>query len=398
MVEQPAVRLHGVGKKFTVRHRRPAGLKDHALSWLRGSPMERGELWALRDVSLSVAGGEMLGVVGANGSGKSTLLQLIAGIYEPDAGTVDVRGRVRAILELGAGFNPELSGRDNVFLSGALLDMTRAEVRRRFDEIVAFAEIEGFIDMPLKTYSSGMQLRLAFATAAHFDPDVLLLDEVLAVGDAAFQRKCLGRIRDVRKSGAAIVFISHDLVTVEQMCDRAATISDGRLVDEGPPVEVVSRYRSAQALGTLGRGAQQRWGTGEVRLLGVRTVDAGGQPAAEFCTGEPMTVRLEYEATAEVRNPVFGLAIRRDDGTLVTGPNTKMSGCRIQAVSGRGSLEYVIARLPLLPGVYWLAASVYDEHLVNAYDHWERCAEFVVAATATRERFGLVTLGAEWRT
>ena len=231
MSRAPAVSVERVGKKFNISHRDPGGLKERTLSWLTGRHVSHEELWALRDVTLSVAAGEMVGLIGANGSGKSTLLQVIAGIYVPDTGSVAVHGRLRALLELGTGFNPELTGRENVFLNAALLGFGRQQVRARFDTIVAFAELGRFIDMPLKTYSSGMQVRLGFATAIHLDPEVLLLDEVLAVGDDHFQRKCLRRIREIREAGAAILFISHDLAVVQIMTERVMVLNRGRIVD-----------------------------------------------------------------------------------------------------------------------------------------------------------------------
>jgi ABC-type polysaccharide/polyol phosphate transport system ATPase subunit len=392
----PAVRVTSVGKRFRILHRGPAGLKDRALAWVRGGNVEYEELWALREVSLEVRSGEMLGIIGANGSGKSTLLQVLAGIYEPDAGSVTVHGRLRALLELGTGFNPELSGRENVFLNGSLLGLARADIRSRFDQIVGFAEIERFIDMPLKTYSSGMQLRLAFATAAHFDPEVLVLDEVLAVGDDAYQRKCLARVREIREGGAAIVFISHDMTVVEQMCDRVAVLDQGRIVDRGKPVEVVGRYRAAQAAKTVGRASSRRWGTGEARFTSITLRVDGSPPAQAFKTGDRLTIRMEYEASRRVDQPIIGLAIRTEEGSLVTGPNTKMCGAAIEALEGRGALEYTVPRLPLLPGVYVLAVSIYDQQLLTAYDHWEGCLEFLVTSEGTRERFGVVSFEGRW--
>ncbi|MBI1875534.1 MAG: ABC transporter ATP-binding protein [Acidobacteria bacterium] len=244
----PAVVVRDVSKRFRVYHRRPAGLKERLLAVVLRRQVEfYEELWAVRGVSLEVGAGETLGLIGPNGSGKSTLLQIIAGIYSPDRGAVRVRGRLRALLELGAGFNPELSGRENVLLNGQLLGFRKQEIKRRFNTIVDFAEIERFIDMPLKTYSSGMQMRLAFAIATHLDPEVLLLDEILAVGDDHFQRKCLKRIYEIRESGAAILFISHDLNTVERLCDRVGLLMKGSLVDVGEPADIVGRYQALLA-------------------------------------------------------------------------------------------------------------------------------------------------------
>lgn len=396
MSESPAVSLQHVGKQFSLRHRGPEGLKEHVLWWARGQRVEREPLWAVCDVSLEVGRGEMLGLIGTNGSGKSTLLQIIAGIYPPDTGSVAVNGRLRALLELGSGFSPDLSGRENIFLNASLLGFKRADIRRRFDAIVGFAELERFIDMPLKTYSSGMQVRLGFATAIHLDPEILLLDEVLAVGDDRFQRKCLTRIREIRESGAAIVFISHDLVSVEQLCDRAGLIDDGRLVAEGDPATVVGQYRARLAGTTSPLGLGSRWGNGLVRIGQVQTIGPGG-PAPTVRTGEPLTIRIEFEAAEPVSRPVVGLALRKHDGTLVTGPNTRMCGAPIAELRGSGAVEYHVPRVPLLPGTYRLAVSIYDEPLLNAYDHWEGCADLTVVEGGTFERFGVVSFDGTWR-
>jgi ABC-type polysaccharide/polyol phosphate transport system ATPase subunit len=408
-----AVAVAGVGKRFRIHHRRPDSLKERVLSRLRGVRVDVEDVWVLRDVSLEVGAGEMVGLIGANGSGKSTLLQVIAGIYSADAGRVSVRGRLHALLELGAGFNPELTGRENLFLNGALLGFTRADIQRRFDDIVDFAELERFVDMPLKTYSSGMQMRLGFAAAISLAPDILLLDEILAVGDDHFHRKCLRRIREIRRQGAAIVFTSHDLLSVEQLCDRAYLLSQGRLIAGGEPADVVSRYRAlladaeaaereraapAPAPGAAAPDAAPvlRWGSGEIRLETVTLLSAAG-PARAFRTGDAMTIVMTAAARRRVERPVFGLALRRADGALASGPNTKMCGRDIEAIAGPCTVEYRIPKLPLLPGTYEIVASIYDYDLIAAYDHWEQCAEFVVLEDGIGERFGVVTLNAEWR-
>ncbi len=396
-----AVTVDRISKKFRIYQRRPIGFKDHLLSWIHGTHNEYEELWALSDVSLDVKPGEMVGLIGANGSGKSTLLQVIAGIYSPDKGRVVVNGRLRALLELGTGFNAELSGRENSIVNGALMGFSRREIRERLDAIVAFAELERFIDMPLKTYSSGMQIRLAFAIAVHLDPEILILDEVLAVGDDHFYRKCLRRVYSVREAGASILLVSHDLNTIEQLCDRVCLLDRGRLVADGAPVEVLSKYRAAIAEsetkepGELGEG--QRWGTGDVRLERVQVCGPDGKPASSFLSGQPVRVRIEFEAAAPVCRPRFGIAIRKDDGSLVAGPNTEISGYPIESVEGKGVIEYRVSDLPLVPGSYVVAAVVYDEKWLTAYDHWERCTKFMVLEEGTRERFGVVVLDGSWR-
>ncbi len=390
----PAIAVSHLSKRFAL-YGRPAKTLAHRLLGAIGRS-KRGEIWALRDVSLSVARGEMVGLVGANGSGKSTLLQVIAGIYAPDAGSVEVSGRLRALLELGVGFSPDLTGRENVFLYAALLGFPAAEVRRRFDAIVDFAELDRFIDMPLKPYSSGMQVRLAFATAAHLDPEILLLDEVLAVGDDRFQRKCLRRVREIRERDVAIVFVSHDLTTLERFCDRACLLQEGRLTAEGRPSDVIGRYRASLVQAGRANGAGKRWGSGEVTIESVALLGPGGV-AQLFRTGDALTIRLSFSAVHPIARPIFGIGIRNGDGTLVTGPNTRMCGYPVDTIDGEGILEYRVARLPLLPGTYSVAVSVYDDAMITAYDHWEDCASFVVLDDGTGERFGAVSLGAEWR-
>ena len=379
-----------------VQHTRHSGLKQRLLMTLTAQPMEREEFWALRDVALDVAPGEMVGLVGANGSGKSTLLQVIAGIYVPDTGSVTVRGRLRSLLELGSGFSPELTGRENVFLNASLLGFAHAEVRRRFDRIVAFAELERFIDMPLKTCSSGMQMRLGFAVAVHLEPEVLLLDEVLAVGDDQFQRKCLHRIREIREGGTSILFISHDLITVEQLCARVGLMAHGRLVRIGKPADIISEYRASLAETRDGADpASNRWGTGDAT---IKRVELHLPPAhSRACrTDDPLTIRIEFIAHRRLKRPVFGIAIRIDDGTLVSGPNTRMCGVEIDAIEGPGVLEYRIPKLGLLPGGYVVAASIYDQTLQIAYDHIDSCAQFIVLEDGTGERFGVVSLNGTW--
>ena len=406
MISLDSITVDRVSKKFRLYHRRPAGLKEQLLSSIRGERSVYEELWALRDVSLVVKAGEMVGLIGTNGSGKSTLLQVIAGIYTPDAGHVVVNGRLRALLELGTGFNHELSGRENVLLNGALMGFSRSEIRKRFDSIVSFAELDRFVDMPLKTYSSGMQMRLAFAIAVHLDPEILILDEVLAVGDDHFYRKCLRRVHAIREAGSSILLVSHGLTMVEQLCDRVYLLDEGRLVAEGTPTEVLSQYRAATAVSETeassaaegtGTATPKRWGTGEVRITRVAVCGPDGKPSSFILVGQPMTVRIEFEAAAAVHRPVFGIAIRTDDGALVTGPNTKMSGFATDAVRGGGAIEYRVAQLPLVPGSYLVECAVYDEKLLTAYDHWEQCAKFMVLEAGVGERFGVVVLDASWQ-
>jgi ABC-type polysaccharide/polyol phosphate transport system ATPase subunit len=392
----PAVGVDRVSKQFVISRRRGAGVKDRALGALRRDARDRETLWALREVSLEIPQGVTFGVIGHNGSGKSTLLQLIAGILEPDGGSIRVEGRVTSLLELGAGFSPELTGRENVFLNASLHGFSRADIAPRFDDIVAFAELERFIDMPVRTYSSGMYVRLGFAVAVHLDPQVILVDEAFAVGDERFQRKCLHTIRDFQRRGVTIVLVSHDLILVEQLAAQAALLDHGVLAAIGAPADVIGRYHEL-GLGRDGVAGSRRWGTGEIEITRLDVLSDGAPVTGAVRTRDPLTLRLHYRCPAPVANPVFGIAIHRDDGVHLTGPNTRLSGVEMGTVEGEGVIDYTIPRLPLLPGRYYLSAAVYDGDLITAYDHRDRFTPLVVIEGGTAERFGVIELEAEWR-
>jgi lipopolysaccharide transport system ATP-binding protein len=309
-----AVRAEGLGKRYRTGQRVPYRALRDVLSAAVAAPFRRlaspagpagataggredGLFWALRDVSFEVGRGEVLGIIGRNGAGKSTLLKILARITTPTAGHAAVAGRAGSLLEVGAGFHPELTGRENIYLNGAILGMKRAEIGRKFDEIVAFAEVERFVDTPVKRYSSGMYMRLAFAVAAHLEPEILFVDEVLAVGDAAFQKKCLGRMGQVAETGRTILFVSHNLLAMQDLCHRVLWLHDGRIVDQGSPGRVVSRYlqTSFSAL------SERRWadpatapGNGEIRLRRAAVRPAGGTPADPIATDTPFVLEFEY--------------------------------------------------------------------------------------------------------
>ena len=281
----------GVSRRFRVHARETRTLKDLVVA--RGRTGGE-DVWALRDVSAEIAPGEAVGLIGRNGSGKSTLLRVLAGIIKPTTGTVQVDGRIGSLLELGAGFHPDFSGRENVYLNGSIQGLRRAEIRERFDEIVAFAEVEHAIDRPVRTYSSGMAMRLGFAIAAFLQADVLLLDEVFAVGDENFQRKCFGVIAAFKNQGGTILFVSHDAQAVERLCERSILLSHGEKVYDGPTHEAIARYRRllADDLDPAERGAGLReWGSGEAEIAGARLLDASGGERQQFLAGEPLAAR-----------------------------------------------------------------------------------------------------------
>ncbi len=403
MSASSAVTIDRVSKRFTLAHR-SVSLKERALGTLRtaergrdGSVGGRETLWALRDVSFDVPRATTFGLIGPNGCGKSTLLQIVARILEPDEGRVAVHGRVTSLLELGAGFSPELTGRENIFLNASLHGVSREFIAPRFDAIVAFAELERFIDMPVRTYSSGMYVRLGFSVAVHLDPEVVLIDEAFAVGDERFQRKCLHTIRDFQQRGVTIVIVSHDLILIEQLCERAALLNQGTLVTTGAPADVIGAYHALNLNRDEGLGAGQRWGTGQVEITKLELLkDARPLASAAVRTRDSLTVRLHYRCAQPVERPVFGLAIHRDDGVHLTGPNTRMGGLDIERLSGEGAIDYTIEQLPLLPGRYYLSAAVYDHDLITPYDHRDRFAPLVVIEGGTLERFGVIELPAHW--
>jgi lipopolysaccharide transport system ATP-binding protein len=309
-----AVDVDAVSRRFIVRARDTYTLKELLVERGRTGAQE---IWALRDVSLAIAPGEAVALVGRNGSGKSTLLRLIAGIIKPTRGRVASGGRVGSLLELGAGFHPDFTGRENVELNGMLQGLTRTRIRERFDEIVAFAELEHAIDRPVRTYSSGMTMRLGFAIAAFLEADVLLLDEVFAVGDESFQRKCFGVIAAFKERGGTILFVSHDASAVERLCDRAALLRDGELAFDGPVHEAITRYRRALADDVdapLDDGVP-RSGSGEARLASARLVGADGEERDRFLAGEPFG--LEVSLTGAVAAPSLHLEVRDGSGLLV---------------------------------------------------------------------------------
>jgi lipopolysaccharide transport system ATP-binding protein len=402
-----AIEFTGVSKRFTLHHDRPRSLRDAFLRLMRGEWHRPAEtLWALRDLSFSIEEGTTVGLIGPNGSGKSTALKLAAGILQATEGTIRTQGRVSALIELGAGFHPDLTGRENIHLNGAILGLSRAEVKRRLDGIIAFAELERFIDIPVKYYSSGMYMRLGFSIAAHTDPEVLLVDEVLAVGDAAFQHKCLDRISRLRRAGVSIMLVSHGLGTIQSFCDTAIWFDHGQLQAQGHPTDIVMAYLNAVArkeetsLGSrlpseIGDG--QRWGTGRIRITQVELCDSSGTPCSVFVNGGPMEIRLNYWADQPIKDPNFGLAVFHQSGVHICGPNTNFGGLYIPVAEGKGQVVYHIPSLVLLEGSYLLSVAVVDATDTETYDYHDRAYSFRVYRGESGEQYGLVTLNGTWR-
>ncbi|MDQ1710183.1 MAG: type transport system ATP-binding protein, partial [Frankiaceae bacterium] len=330
---------------------------------------------------------------------KSTLLKCIAKILRPDAGSITANGSMAALLELGSGFHPELSGRDNVFLNGAILGMSKKEITGKFDEIVAFAGLEQFIDTPVKNYSSGMYVRLGFSVAISVDPEILLVDEVLAVGDEAFQRKCSEKFNQFREDGRTVVIVSHAMSAMRDLCDEMAWLDRGVLRDIGRPSDVVDEYVDESHVDRIATGDESaggRWGSGEALIERVELLDSGGRATAKVHTGDPVTIRFHWTASRPIARPVFGMAIHSLSGVEVTGPNTRDAGQVPDSINGTGVTDIAIERLMLVPGTYDISASLYDHACVHAYDHRHRMMRFDVEVGTPRESYGVASLGGQW--
>jgi ABC-type polysaccharide/polyol phosphate transport system ATPase subunit len=374
-------------RTFKVYPRESRRLKDAIVARRRSRPTE---VVALKDVSFQIEPGGAVGLVGRNGSGKTTLLRLISGIVKPSSGHVDVGGRVGSLLELGAGFHPDLTGRENVFLNGSIYGLKRAYLREQLDEIVAFAGLEQAIDRPVRTYSSGMYMRLGFAIASHINADVLLLDEVFAVGDEQFQRKCFGKIFEFKQRGGTIVFVSHDASAVERLCDRAILLRDGEAAFDGPTHDAIVRYRQLLAgdRDPAERGAGlKEWGSGEVRIEEVELLGPEGEPRTQFLAGEAMTLRLRMAGEKPPTPLRISFEVRDSTGLLVAG-----SGHTLESV---GSVRFDVERLPLADGRFRVRLGLTDESGEQVY-HWLDDALDFIVYPAGDER-GVVRLEGEWR-
>lgn len=396
----PVVEVVDVVKQYKVRHEKGRTLKE---AFLRQRIYQE-TINALDHVTFDIHPGKTLGVIGRNGSGKSTLLKLIAGTSRPTSGEVKVNGRVSALLELGAGFHPDFSGRENVFLDGAIMGLSRRTVEERFDEIVAFAEMEEFIDAPAKTYSSGMYMRLAFSVAVSVDPDIILIDEVFAVGDESFQRKCLERIDQFKSDGKTIVFVSHSLDAVRNLCDQAVWLDKGQLRAQGGVDKVTDYYLWAVNEGDEKRLSadegtqedQQRWGTRRGEVIEVGLFGGAEAPKHIFDTGDSFRVRVGYRSKEEIEEPVIGLAIYRSDGVLCYGCNTSEMDRTPDKFQGEDEVWFEIDDLSLLPGDYQVSVAFHNLEQTETYDHHDRKYRFKVM-NGPKIEIGLCHLTHAWR-
>jgi lipopolysaccharide transport system ATP-binding protein len=394
---RPIIEVEGLSKRYRLGQYGAATLREEVERFIerqlrrgdRGSGdaakrrpvVADSEFWALKDVSFSVEAGEAVGIIGRNGAGKSTLLKILSRITEPTRGEARIRGRIASLLEVGTGFHPELTGRENVYLNGTLLGMTKAEVSAKFDEIVAFAEIERFLDTPVKRYSSGMYVRLAFAVAAHLEPEILVVDEVLAVGDVDFQRKCLGKMSEASRSGGrTVLFVSHDTGAIQTLCSRALVLENGVNAFVGEAADAVRFYlRNTVHQAVVDDFSHcARNGTGEARVLGIRLEGAGGAPQAQFRMGEPLEVVVKAHFPTPIQNPICGVNIDTDTGIVVADCRSSHYGLRFGTAHGSVEYRMRIESLALYPRSYVVEPWLTDSGCLSTFDWVRKAAAFAV--------------------
>ena len=400
--------VENVSKTFRLQADRPTSVKE--IFTRRGRDKTVDRFMALNDVSLEIPEGSMYALVGHNGSGKSTLLRCIAGIYQPDAGAVHVDGRISTLLELGAGFHPDLSGRENIYMNATMLGMSKKNITKVFDDIVGFAGVEKFIDSPVKVYSTGMYVRLGFSVAVHVQPEILIIDEVIAVGDEQFQRRCFDHLYSLRAQGVTIVVVTHGMGTVETMCDGAAWLDHGelQLIGTGPEVaaaylnrvnlaEAARRDEEAElamdegvAAGDPSRSAE------DIVLVDIEFLDAKGERVLAAIHHEPLTIRIHFDAVKPVDSPVFGIALFVASGMHLTGTNTQIDGVTTGTVSGPGYVDFAIPAMPLVPGEFELSVSIADRHVQHMFVREDRVRRLAVRHGASLPPHGLMDLQGEW--
>jgi len=413
---KPAIAFTNVSKRYNLSKQKGRSVQELFTQRFRKSKAEENVLWVLKDINFSIQPGESVAFIGPNGAGKSTILKLISSIVMPTAGRIEINGRVSSLLELGAGFHPDLTGRENIYLNGSIIGLSRKEIDRKYDMIVDFAEMADYIDLPVKHYSSGMYLRLAFAVASHVEPDILLIDEVIAVGDHLFQQRCFKRLAQLKRAGVTLVLISHSMELVRHYCQRGLWLEQGHIQAAGEIERVAETYLAAQYESQTRRHAGlpervlaeslpdttalgqtiNRWGSGQVEIIDVELLGQTGQPQTSFRVGEALTIRAHYQASTMVKDPVFGIAIYRADDLHINGPNTRQASYHFDIREGRGYVDYTVEALNLLPAVYDVSVAVYDSQIIQAYDHHHRLHHFQVLSGSVKETTGSVYLPARW--
>ncbi len=391
-----------VSKKYLLGSEHPRSFQEIFVQRrVRGA---RQIFWALKDVSFTITAGEQVALIGTNGSGKSTILKLMSRVIDPTSGTVTAQGRLAGLLELGTGFHPDLTGRENIFLNGSILGVTRRDIERQLDAIIDFADIGPFIDVQVRNYSSGMVVRLGFAVTTLLQPEILLIDEVLAVGDQNFQRKCMDRLSELQNAGVTLVFVSHSMEQVRRLCQRAIWLDHGVVRADGDAEEVAGAYLDEQSPARQPRFApqfgvtsHQRWGTFQAEITRVELLNRQEECPPYFKTGETFHLRIYYEAHQRIEQPTFGLAFYRRDGAHINGPNSVRDGLEIQSIDGPGWVDYIVEQLPLNAGEYELTVAIYDHDSAQAYDHQHRLYPLEVRAPQLWIEEGVIHIPARWQ-
>ncbi len=390
-----AITVNSVSKSFRLYHERNRYIKA---ALLRGRRARYEEFWALQDVSFEVEHGATLGIIGSNGSGKSTMLKCLTGIYHPEKGSISIDGSVVALLELGAGFHAELSGRENVFLNGAILGMSKKDIERQFDSIVEFAGVERFIDIPVKDYSSGMTVRLGFSIAAHVEPEILLIDEILSVGDQAFQRKSSEKIEQFRREGRTIVVVSHGLGSVQQLCQEVIWLEKGVLKQRGPAAEVIAAYTGGTYTEHAAKDAdfRERWGTGEAHFNLIELRGPNSQATERLDTNGAVVIHTQLTPQSRLVAPIIKATISKLDGDVIWSSTSQRLQTPLRGVADPLVVEIDIPALPLLEGTYFLSMAITDATGTTEYDHCQNWVRFDVHQADLFEE-GVVAIPATWR-
>lgn len=416
-----AISFKGVSKAYKIYKNRPSTLKEQIINKvLRRNQMEVIEHKVLNNATFDILPGQTVGIIGRNGAGKSTTLKLIAKIISPDEGSIYVKGSVSSLLEIGAGFQPDLTGRENVFLYGTILGLTKKYIEKNYQKIVEFSELEDFMDTAVKNYSSGMYMRLAFSVAIHVDPDILIIDEVLAVGDANFQKKCFEKIREFKKKGKTIVFVSHDMSSVRDLCDHVVFVDKDGKTTFGDTEDLVNMYytkiyggqveSNSESLGDLDlleldefkkhvnfsayNDPHYRWGNKGITINKVHFSDAAGLVKNVFDIESDVVINLELNAKEAFSDTVLGLAIYDEKGVHVSGPNSKQDGIVIKQIAGTKNVRIILRELPLLQGTYFLTLAIYDYECKDPFDFRDKHYKFSVVNN--REEYGIVKINCEW--
>lgn len=398
----PAIRFENVSKRFLLKSEQPRSVLELAIAMFRRTKVKREEeLWAVQNLTMDVMPAENLGIIGRNGAGKSTLLKMIARILRPTGGRLIVNGRVSALLELGAGFHMDLTGRENIYLNASVLGMSRREIDACFDSIVDFSELEKFIDIPVRHYSSGMYMRLGFSVAVHVQPDILLVDEVLAVGDQGFKQKCFDRINRIKNEGTTIIMVSHHMQTIRNLCSQVIWLENGAIQAVGATPDVLAKYaafytNSIKQVRSSEERKFLRWGTGEMEITNVQFLNEQGERCDDVKTGDGLIVAIDYIAHQPIHRPFFEVSIYREDGLLLSGPTQRAFGTSTHKVQGRGTVRYGIDHLPLVPAGYKITVAVHDGLRVHAYDCHEQAYHFHVSAENNASPDALINIPAHW--